>query len=400
MIEIDVPIWAARLRVLREGQLWNRRELSRRLADVADEESRDRLPAPEALTEELRRWEAGERRPDERYAELLCRAFDVDEATLFVGDAAGTTLWHYLTGIPLLPGMFAAEEEERAGRAIETPGRADEETVRYFKALVGAYTRADRRPAALGNALRSVFTGIDGFRRDAGSSARRAFLLLAAENAELISRMDHESGDPDGALAWSDEAMSDAHEAADVLLEAYTLAQRGGLSDTTDHPDQLVAIAVAARERAALPPRVDALARHHEAQGHALAGDLDMCRRRLEESAESLAVPGDDTPYVIDCSQEAHNTLCAGCLVDLGQATGAIEILEKEPPRTVSTFATAFALARMAHAYAEAHERERSAELAGRARALARQTGAQRAMRELAKVHIPPQRAGHRRILV
>ncbi|MFE3451323.1 hypothetical protein ACFXJ8_20600 [Nonomuraea sp. NPDC059194] len=402
MVAIDVPIWAARLRVLRRARLWSRTELGKRLADAADETSRDRLPSLDTLTRMIELWEAGEQRPDERYAELLCRAFGVDETELFVGDATevGTTLWHYLTGIPLMPGMFTAEEEERTGRAIEAPQRADDETIGYFRTILDAYTRTDLRPADLINVLRPVFAGIEVFHRDAGSPVRRAFLLLAAENAELISRMHHEAGDPYGALTWSDEAIRDAREAADTLLEAYTLAQRGGLSDTPGDPAQLVALAVAARERGHLPPRVDALARHHEAQGHALAGDHDMCHRRLEESAQSLAEPGDDPPYRFDCSAEAHNTLCAGCLVDLGRARGALDILEHQPPQAPSTYAAAYALARMAHAYADAHERERSVETARQALILARRTGASRALRELARVRIPRQATRARRVLV
>ncbi|MBT2232239.1 hypothetical protein [Nonomuraea sp. NEAU-A123] len=400
MVDIDVPIWAARLRVLRRGRLWSHRELGRRLADAADETSRDQLPAPETLSAMIRLWETGERRPDESYAELLCRAFGVAEADLFVGDAAGTTLWHYLTGIPLRSGMFTAEEEERTGRAIEAPQRADEGTVRYFQATLDAYARTDLRPADLIHVLRPVFAGIEEFHREAGSPVRRAFLMLAAENAELISRMHHEAGDPDGALAWSDEAIRDAREAADALLEAYALAQRGGLCDIGDDPGRLVDLAVAARQRAHLPPRVDALSRDHEAQGHALAGDGDMCRRRLEESAQSLEEPGDETPYRFDSSAEAHNALCAGCLVDLGQAGGAIEILEHEPPKAQPTYAIAYAMARMAHAYADAHERERSAEAARQALALARRSGALRALRELARVQLPRQDARHRRILL
>ncbi|WP_431895538.1 hypothetical protein [Nonomuraea sp. bgisy101] len=400
MVDIDVPVWAARLRSLRRGRLWSRRELGKRMADAADETSRDRLPAQETLAWMIQLWEAGEGRPDERYAELLCRAFGVDEKELFVGEATGTTLWHHLTGIPLMPGMFTADEEERTGRAIEQPQRADEGTVGYFRAILDAYTRTDLRPADLINVLRPVFAGIEEFHRDSSAPVRRAFLLLAAENAELISRMHHEAGDPGGALTWSDEAIHDAREAADTLLEAYTLAQRGGLSDVGGSPGQLVALAVAARERADLPPHMDALSRHHEAQGHALAGDLDMCHRRLEESAQSLAEPGDDTPYRFDCSAEAHNTLCVGCLVDLGRARGAIELLEAGPPKAPMTYASAYALARMAHAFADAHERERSVETARQALAVARQTGALRALRELAKVQIPPQAARRRRILV
>ncbi|MEU0568504.1 hypothetical protein ABZ297_24410 [Nonomuraea sp. NPDC005983] len=393
MVEIDVPMWAARLQALRRGRLWSRQELGRRLADVADDATRERLPAPETLTWTIQLWEAGERRPDEWQTELLCRAFDVDEEELFVGDAAGTTLWHYLTGIPLVSGMFTPDEEERIGRAIETPKRADEATVSYFKAILDAYTRTDLRPADVIHLLRPVFSGIEEFHRDASSLVRRALLLLAAENAELISRMHHEAGDPDGALAWSDEAIRDAREAADTLLEAYALAQRGGLSDTAGTPGQLVDLAVAARERVSLPPLVDALSRHHEAQGYALAGDLDMCRRRLEESAQSLAEPGYDPHYRFDCSAEAHNTLCAGCLVDLGQARSAIEILEHESLRAPSSYAAAYVMARMAHAYADAHEREQSAETARQALAMARQTGAVRALRELARIHLPRQRA-------
>ncbi|MFI6602364.1 hypothetical protein ACIBHX_39450 [Nonomuraea sp. NPDC050536] len=400
MVDIDVPIWAARLRVLRRGRLWSQRELANRMAEAADETERDRLPAQETLARMIQLWESGEQRPDEQYTQLLCRAFGVDEAEAFVGDATGTTLWHYLTGIPLLPGMFTAEEEERTGRAIEEPRRADDGTVRYFRAIIDVYTQADLRPADQINALRPVFTGIEEFHRDASSPVRHALLTLAAENAELISRMHYENGDPDEALAWSDEAIRDAREAADALLEAYTLAQRSGLSDAEGDPGHVVDLAVAARVHGHLPPRMDALSRHHEAQGHALAGDLDMCRRRLEESAQSLAESEDDTPYRFDCSPEAHNTLCVACLVSLGRARDAIDILEGAPGKVPSTYAAAYALACTAHAYADAHERERSVEAARQALHLARSTGAQRAMRELSRIQVPPQRARRRRILL
>ena len=62
----------------------------------------------------------------------------------------------------------------------------------------------------------------------------------------------------------------------------------------------MIDLAVAARERAALPAPLDAMARRHEAQGHAMAGAEDMCHRRLEESAESPETPDDDLPYMVD----------------------------------------------------------------------------------------------------
>lgn len=400
MIAIDVPIWAARLEATRQARRWSRGDLGSRLAEAADEASRDRLPTPETLIRMIGLWEAGDQRPDELCSELLCRAFGVDESELFVGDAAGTTLWHHLTGIPLWPGMFDPDEEERTGRAIEAPERADEGTVRYFKALLDVYARTDLRPADLAGALSAIFAGIEGFHRDASPPIRQALVTLAAENAELISRMHHEAGDPSGAQVWSDEAITDAREAADRLLEAYTLAQRAGLSDTFGDPGQMVDLAIAAREHLHLPLQVDALSRDHEAQGHALAGHPGLCRGRLEESSQSLAESGEDTPYPFDVSAQAHNALCAGCLVDLGYAGGAIEILEQEPARTSPGYIAAYSLARMAHAYAEAHERDRSAEAARHALALARQSGAARALRELARINLPPADTTHRRILI
>lgn len=396
MITIDVPIWSARLRASRRARLWSRQELASRLADAADEETRDRLPTPEALASMITLWEAGELRPDERYAELLCRAFGADEEEVFVGEASGTTLWHHLTGIPLISGTFTADEEERTGRAIEDPRRADEETVRYFEAVLNAYTRTDLRPDGLIIALRPVFTGIEGFHRDARSPVAREFLFLASKNAELISRMHHEAGRPEGALAWSDEALREARAAGDTLLEAYALIQRAGLIDTG--AGRLVDVAVAARERGRLPRQMDAQSRHHEAQGHALAGDEDMCHRRLEESAQSLADSGDDVPFTFDTSIEAHNVCCAGCLVQLGHADTAIEIME-QVPRGAPNYVTAHTMARMAHAYADAHERERSADLARQALALARRTGATRALRELRRFRSAVVEQTRRRIL-
>ncbi|WP_326824701.1 hypothetical protein [Streptosporangium sp. NBC_01756] len=395
MITIDIPNWAARMRAWRRGRLWSRSELGERLAGTADEATRDRLPAQEELAGMVRSWEAGEQRPDELYAELLCRAFDMNEAELFSGEAAGTTLWHHLTGIPLLAGAFSAEEEERAGRAIENPHRADDQTVAYFQTVLRAYSRPDLRPARAVGALSPLFTAVDGLHRDAGSGVRQALLMLSAEDAEQISRMHYEAGDLDEALAWSDRAILAAHQAGDERLVAYTLARRAGLQDARSNPEQVIGLAVAAREHldsphplGRSPHPLDAMARSHEAQGHALAGAEDMCHRRLEESAEeSGQVPEesteDDTLKVSDQLAGLHNTLAAGCLIQLHHPADAIELLERDLHEAPSTYLTAYTMACLAHAYADAHEAERSAGIARQALTLSRRTGARRAMEEL-----------------
>jgi hypothetical protein len=392
MIGIDIPLWAARLRAWRRGRLWNREDLGRRLTDAADEDTRDRLPAGEDLTETVRSWEAGERRPGDRYTELLCRVFGAEEADLLGregGEPAGTTLWHHVTGVPLVPGRFTAEDEERTGRAIEDPRRADERTVAYLEAVLDACARPEHRPAELADALSPVFTLIEGFRGDARPSVRRALITLSSEDAETISRMRYEAGDLDEALRWSAIARRAAGQSEDERLVAYTLASRAALTGPGSDPGEVIEIAVAARERparehAAPSPRLDAVTRLREAQGHAMAGEEDMCHRRLEESAEPpSAEPEERVRFTLDYSPSLHDVLAAECLIDLGHLDDAIEILERELAAAGRSPAAAYDLARLAHAYADAHESERSAQVARRALDLARQTGAARALREL-----------------
>ncbi|MEZ0075610.1 hypothetical protein [Planotetraspora sp. GP83] len=76
-----------------------------------------------------------------------------------------------------------------------------------------------------------------------------------------------------------------------------------------------------------------------------------------------------------------------------------IEILEHGPARPRPGYARAYTMALTAHAYADAHERERSADLARDALALARRTGAARALRELGRFRLPPAASTRRRIL-
>ncbi|MEU8175957.1 helix-turn-helix transcriptional regulator [Microbispora hainanensis] len=383
MITIDVPLWAARLRALRRGRLWSRRDLEERMTEAAGESG------PGLPTDAVPAWEAGERRPDPGHAELLCRVFGVDEADLFVGPSSGTVLWHHVTGIPLMPGLFTEEEEERVGRAVERPWRADAATAGYFERMLDACAAPYARPADLVAALRPVFAGVEAFRRDARPSARGPLLALAARDAELISGMEHEAGDARGARAWSDRAIRAARETGDPLIEVLALVQRAELVDAAE-PGEIVEAAVAARERAGVPAEIGTLSRRHEARAHARAGEMEPCHRCLEEC------------------EEAGAELCANCLVDLGRPGGAVEILEGEPPLRLPdylpdylpAYLAAYGLARRAHAYAEAHERDRAADLARRALALARRTGAARALRELGRVHLPPPAETGRRVLV
>ncbi|MEV4323820.1 hypothetical protein AB0J37_16440 [Microbispora rosea] len=227
------------------------------------------------------------------------------------------------------------------------------------------------RPADLAAALRPVFAGVEAFRRDARPSVRGQLLALAARDAELISGMEHEAGDAPAARAWSDRAIREARETGDPLAEVFALVQRAELVDAAE-PGEIVEAAVTARERSGVPAEVGTLSLRREARAHALAGEGELCHRCLEECPEE---PG-----------ETRAELCAGCLVDLGRPGGAIEMLEGEPAPSAPAYLAAYMLARRAHAYAEAHERDQAACLARQALALARRAGAARALRELGRV--------------
>ncbi|MEU9830952.1 hypothetical protein AB0D67_05355 [Streptosporangium sp. NPDC048047] len=404
MITIDTPLWAARLRARRRASLWSRRELGERVAEAAGDAGRDRLPLPDgpggrpgtagtAGTTDLARmvasWEAGER-PDEMCAEWLCRAFgagETGERGLFGGEAAGTTLWHHLTGVPLMPERFSPDDEERTGRAIEDPARADDRTVAYFEAVLDAYTRTDTRPATLAGVLAPVFGTIQGLRRDARPAVHRSLLRLSSQDADLISRMCCEAGDPEAALAWSDRALRAAREAGDERLVAYALAHRAGLAESLGDPGEVIGLAVAVCEHVAPAEPPAATARRHEARGHAMAGEGDMCHRCLEECAEAAATGTPEARESPGTAGVSGAELAADCLIDLHRPADAIEMLERELPGAPAGYMTAYAMARLAHAYADAHEDERSAATARAALALSRRTGAARAMRELLLIH-------------
>ena len=185
----------------------------------------------------VRSWEAGEQRPDELHAELLCRAFGTDETDLFVGDAAGTTLWHHLTGIPLMTESFSAERRSAPAGRSRIPSGPTTRTAAVLRDDPANLRPDGPSPADLADALSPVFDTIEGLHRDVRSGIRQALPpVLSSQDADLVSRMHYEAGDPSEALAWSDRALTAAHRAGDEQLVAYALAHRAGLRDTRTIP--------------------------------------------------------------------------------------------------------------------------------------------------------------------
>lgn len=93
----ELPEWAVRLRVERCARLWSQKEMAKRLAEVADEWARERLPARDSLVRSIKGWEAGRHKPKNPYLTLYCRVFDMTEAELF---AVGETAQARLPAVP------------------------------------------------------------------------------------------------------------------------------------------------------------------------------------------------------------------------------------------------------------------------------------------------------------
>ncbi|WP_317793751.1 helix-turn-helix transcriptional regulator [Actinoplanes sichuanensis] len=121
-------------------------------------------------------------------------------------------------------------------------------------------------------------------------------LHLAARLAEYAGWMSQETGDGRAARWWTRACSDLAREIGDDNLVAYTNVRRALLSLYDDDPLTTIAAAGSLRGRHGVTTRVRWLAAMREAQGHALAGDRDGCRRTLDEARTLHDRIGDDEP--------------------------------------------------------------------------------------------------------
>jgi tetratricopeptide (TPR) repeat protein len=163
--------------------------------------------------------------------------------------------------------------------------------------------------------------------------ARAEVLLLAGRFAEQTGWLAQESGDDNGALWWTDRAVEFAAGSGDRDLAAYALVRRGLVA--IYRYDAHEAIAVARRAQAAqCGPRVRGLAALREAQGHALAGGYDQCRRALDQAAvllqESASSDGARSMLGSSTIPDLVAWVTGWCLHDLGRSRQAIDALERQ----------------------------------------------------------------------
>jgi transcriptional regulator with XRE-family HTH domain len=221
--------------------------------------------------------------------------------------------------------------------------------------------------------LPSVITNTHALREltaAAPNRARSGLLLLTARYAEYAGWMSQESGQDKAALWWTAQAVEMATAAGDSDLAAYALVRRALITLYRGDPIQTVELARQAQADPKVPARIRGLAAQREAQGHALSGDYNRCRRLLDEAAHLLAgatTDPDGGPIMGTSTVADPVTMASGwCLHDLGRPREAAEILDRElarVPRSAVRTRARFG-ARRALAYACAGEVDHACELA------------------------------------
>ena len=190
-------------------------------------------------------------------------------------------------------------------------------------------------PAVLMPALVAHTHALASLAGAAPAATRPAALLLAARFAEYAGWIAQESGHDDGAIWWTDHAVELALAAGDRELAEYAYVRRALIALYRHDPVATVELAQRALA-GATDPRVRSLASQAQAQGHALAGDYDQCRRALDAAAV-LAATGDGSaiePVIGTASIADQLPLVTGwCLHDLGQPAQAVALLEPELAR-------------------------------------------------------------------
>ncbi len=178
----------------------------------------------------------------------------------------------------------------------------------------------------------------------APGSTRSSLTKLAALNATYAGWLALEAGDDHAAQWWSRTAVSLAKLVDDADLVAYTLIREAGVAVFRDDPGHVLALAARIEGNPRISTRYRGIAAHRLAQGHAMLGEYDQCRRALDRSmillpaaTEPPTFDGAILPPMANGGSRVGGVIAGWCLYDLGRPEVAVEILERELVRIPSS---------------------------------------------------------------
>lgn len=173
---------------------------------------------------------------------------------------------------------------------------------------------------------------------------RSSLMTLAALNATYAGWLALEAGDDHGALCWSRTAVGLADIAGDDNLVAYALSREAGVAIFRDDPSHVLALIDRIHDLPRVATRFLRIAADREAQGQALLGNYDLCRRALDRSTElsheadaEVFFDGATLPPMAAAGPHVVGVISGWCLHDLGRPSAAVEALDHEITGIAST---------------------------------------------------------------
>ena len=265
-----------------------------------------------------------------------------------------------IAGAVSLVGLTAAEV-----RTVPAAAH-DDETTGALWSFFDQYRKLGQRASAtlVLPGLMAQMQTIQRLAMASSGSHRTRLLVLGARSAELTGWMAQEAGDDLASSVWTGLAADLATRAGDFDLATYTLVRQAELALYRGDSRMTVDLARRVQAKGPVAARVRGLAAQREAQGHALAGDADLCRQALERAAHlstAATGPGSATLGATTVT-DPMATVTGWCLYDLGRPRESARVLESATAALPPTARRARARfgARLALAWAAAGEVDRA----------------------------------------
>jgi tetratricopeptide (TPR) repeat protein len=333
-------------RALLEWTEWPQVRLVSVLKEVAKE---CELPIPGLDTVTVSRWITGRQCPTSFYVRLLlallarlllAAAGDTGLASrldrlhrrdflLRVAAAAGVTAL-----APRLAGASASGLAAVLEESSTPPASQIEAAAGYLRRVFNEFDAADwlLGPQLQLPTVASHFDLVERLLRAARGSVRADLFALRTRYAEFAGWLHQDSGHWSAAVWWTERALSSAQETHDQLMASYVLVKKSQQAESEGDVRLALTYARAAQSTDSLTATVRAVALQQEANGLAMQGEADDCRRKLDQALElsMRASEADEEGPARYCIPGFVEIARANCLLKMGRPRQAIDIFERE----------------------------------------------------------------------
>ncbi|MEV0618570.1 hypothetical protein AB0I81_34945 [Nonomuraea sp. NPDC050404] len=276
-----------------------------------------------------------------------------------------------------------------------SPDAPSPEVIAYLSNVLAEHSRADALlgPLYLVPAVQAQLPLIDRLVHSARGSDRRRMLQVATQFAEFCGWLYQDSGDPECAMHWTNQALDYAQELADPQVVAYTLMRKSNIATEAGRPGQGLGLANAALNTTSnLTPRLRAVSLRQLANAHALLGEprefetaVDHAIQQATEGLTQLST--DKARYCTPSYVEMEAGMSWVLLGNPGAAISAFNNSLAQWPDAAQTRDKGLCLARLATAAAVQGEIEQAIQAGTQALTIAQRTGSARIRAQLGALH-------------